>query len=58
MRTAERKTATGIGVAVVVGVAAAGIAYLLYMRPQWRRHAMNIGRHVWWAMEGLVKKEN
>lgn len=41
--------------ATAAGVVAAGIAYLLYLRPQWRRQVVEIGRQLLNVAEGIVR---
>ena len=42
--------------AAAAGVVAASIAYLLYLRPQWRRQVVEVGRHLLNVAEGLIKR--
>jgi|GEM_PF-2303426 len=42
--------------AVTAGVLAAGVVYLLYLRPQWRRQAMEVSRHLLNLAEGAIKR--
>ena len=50
----DRKSWSGVGAALAAGVVAAGVAYLLYHRPQWRRHVVEIGHHLLNVAEGMV----
>ena len=50
----QRKVVTAVGSAVVAGVVAAGVVYLLHMRPQWKRHVVEIGRHLLGVADGLI----
>jgi hypothetical protein len=52
----ERRKAVIIGAAVTAGVVAAGVVYLLYVRPQWRRYVVEAGHHVLNITESLVKR--
>ena len=42
--------------AVTAGVVAAGIVYLMYKRPQWRRQVVEVGRHLLNLAEGAIKR--
>jgi len=42
--------------AVTAGVVAAGIVYLMYKRPQWRRQVVEVGRHLLNLTEGVIKR--
>lgn len=51
MKHDRRHIARAIGMAAVAGLAAAGIVYVLYTRPGWRRRAAALGRMLlsaWW----------
>ena len=52
----QRKKAVAIGAAVTAGVVAAGIVYLMYLRPQWRRQVVEIGHHLLNVAEGVLKR--
>jgi len=41
--------------AVSAGVLAAGVVYLLYLRPQWRRQVVEVSRHLLNLAEGAIK---
>ncbi|MHB0936247.1 MAG: hypothetical protein ACYDCO_01685 [Armatimonadota bacterium] len=42
--------------AVTAGVVAAGIVYLMYKRPQWRRQVVEVGRHLLNLADGVIKR--
>lgn len=42
--------------AVTAGCVAAGIVYLMYKRPQWRRQVVEVGRHLLNLAEGVIKR--
>jgi len=42
--------------AVTAGVVAAGIVYLMYLRPRWRRQVVELGRHLLNLAEGVIKR--
>jgi hypothetical protein len=45
-----------IAAAISAGVMAAGIVYLMYLRPQWRRQAVELGHHLLNLAEGAIKR--
>lgn len=46
-----------VGAALIAGTVAASVAYLLYMRPQWRRYVVEIGRHLLTVAEGISNRK-
>ena len=54
----NRRTTAAVGAALAAGVVAAGVAYLLFLRPQWRRHVVEIGHHLLEVAEGMVKRSS
>ncbi len=51
----QRRKTLAFGAAVVAGVVAAGVAYLLYLRPQWRRQVVEVGRQLLNAADGILR---
>jgi hypothetical protein len=54
MTNDQRKMTMAIGAAVLAGTVAAGVAYVLHIRPQWRRHIVEAGRHLLNVAEGML----
>ena len=52
----ERRKTAVIGAAAVAGVVAAGIVYLLYRKPHWRRQVVEVGHHLLNFAEGIIKR--
>jgi len=42
--------------AATAGIMAAGVVYLMYLRPQWRRQVMEVGHHLLNLAEGAIKR--
>jgi hypothetical protein len=54
----SRKKWVAIGAAATAGVVAAGIVYVMYLRPQWRRSFVEVSRHLLNLAEGVIKRSN
>ena len=52
----ERRKVVMLGAAITAGMVAAGVVYLLYLRPQWRRHVVEVGHHVLNVADSLIKR--
>ena len=50
----KRRATAALSAAILAGVVAAGVAYLLYLRPRWRRQVVEIGRHLLNVAEGVA----
>lgn len=53
----KRRTAV-LGVAIIAGVVAAGVAYLLHTRPHWRKYAVEAGRHLLNVADGVIHRSS
>jgi len=42
----QQQKMVAIGAALLAGTVAASVVYLLYIRPKWRRHVVEIGHHL------------
>lgn len=56
MRHDCRTQRIALGAALIAGLIAATITYLLHMRPQWRRHVSAVGRHLLGIAEGMGRR--
>jgi len=56
VRYSQKKNWTALGTALAAGIVAGGVAYLLYHRPQWRRHVVEIGHHLLNVAEGMITR--
>jgi len=54
MTTKRHIPPMAIVTAVVAGSVAAGVAYLLYVRPQWRKGMLEFGRYLLSAAENVI----
>ncbi|MHB9130944.1 MAG: hypothetical protein ACYDBB_07615 [Armatimonadota bacterium] len=56
MRKSRPVVVKVVTAAITAGVVAAGVAYLLHKKPEWRKHVASAGRFVLNTAEGLLKR--
>lgn len=52
----RRVVTTAVTTALIAGAVAAGVAYVMHIRPQWRRYVVDIGKHLLDVAEGMLRR--